>query len=202
MPIDYQHQPHLCSSERQCGDASRSATASWITALFIAIAVPICLSDDPLVPSMRYATLLLGFCLIVLSTIDLATLRLPDALTLPLAAAGLALSIWFDWSPSFAWRLMAAAAAFLGLWTFAWGYARVRGQQGLGLGDAKLLAAAGAWVGPGGILPTLLFACAGALLFAGVRYVAGKPLARNEPFPFGPFLATGLWLVWCYEPAL
>lgn len=182
--------------------ADITSVALKVTALFIVIALPAFVSDDARLPSMRHATPMLGLCLIALATIDLATFRLPDALTLSLVAAGCALSFCFDWSPSFTWRLVGAAAAFFGLWMFAWAYARLRDQQGLGLGDVKLMAAAGAWTGLGGVLPTLLFACAGALLFAGFRFIAGNPLARNEPFPFGPFLATGLWIVWCYELAL
>ena len=53
----------------------------------------------------------------------------------------------------------------------AWGYRRLRGREGLGLGDAKLLAAGGAWLGWTQLAPVVLIACACAL-----AYVAGTAI--------------------------
>ena len=65
-------------------------------------------------------------------------------------------------------------------------------------GDAKLLAALGAWVGPG-TLPVVLFlaACLG-LAFAAARALCGKRMTATTAIPFGPFLATAGWLCWLY----
>ena len=74
------------------------------------------------------------------------------------------------------------------------------GREGLGLGDAKLFAAAGAWVSWAGLPSVLLLAAAGAL--AGHLLAArltGQRLEGRE-FPFGPYLAAALWLVWLYGP--
>ena len=76
----------------------------------------------------------------------------------------------------------------------------MRGRDGLGGGDAKLLAAGGAWVGISG-LPTVLFAGAGtALIAAGILILAVYRLRRDTALPFGPFLALGIWFVWFFGP--
>jgi len=107
--------PPRHSFEELHSSADITSVALKVTALFIVIALPAFVSDDARLPSMRHATPMLGLCLFALATIDLATFRLPDALTLSLAASGLALSFCFDWSPGSAWRLVGAAAAFFGL---------------------------------------------------------------------------------------
>ena len=98
----------------------------------------------------------LGWTLIALSIIDARTFLLPDCLTLPLIAAGVGHSAWIN-TPSgspfghycleAAWSLAAAAAGFLVMALVAGIFRRIRGIEGLGLGDAKLFAAAGAWLG-------------------------------------------------------
>lgn len=153
-----------------------------------------------MVPAVMLATILLGGALVALSAVDLHTLRLPDAITLPLAAAGLGLAALLGWEPSLAWRCGAAAGGYLFVWGVNEGYRAIRGQAGMGLGDAKLFAVAGAWLGFEGLPSTLLYACAGALLFVAVRHSRGHPFDRREALPFGPFLAAGIWLVWLYGP--
>jgi len=97
-------------------------------------------------------------------------------------------------------RAAGAAFGYLGLQGVAWLYRRLRGRDGLGGGDAKLLAAGGAWVGIGG-LPTVLFAGAGiALIVAGILILAGYRVRRDTALPFGPFLALGIWFVWLFGP--
>ena len=69
---------------------------------------------------------------------------------LPLIVLGLA-AAW-GLAPDELWdRVAGAMCGYLLLWAVAWVYRRLRGRDGLGLGDAKLLAAAGAWVGAGGL---------------------------------------------------
>jgi leader peptidase (prepilin peptidase) / N-methyltransferase len=87
-----------------------------------------------------------------LSVIDVNSQRLPDRLTLPLTAAGLLLSILFQWGNP-AMRLAAAVVGYALMYAIALGYERLRQRPRLGLGDAKLFAAAGAWLGFDG-LPT------------------------------------------------
>jgi leader peptidase (prepilin peptidase)/N-methyltransferase len=120
-------------------------------------------------------------------------------LTLPLLLAGIA-AAWL-WAPSeLRDRSLGAALGFLVLWAAAWTYRRLRGWDGLGLGDAKLFAAGGAWVGAGG-LPSVLFGAAvAALAAAGILRLAGQRLDRLSAIPFGPFLALAIWAAWLWGP--
>jgi leader peptidase (prepilin peptidase)/N-methyltransferase len=73
---------------------------------------------------------------------------------------------------------------------------RLLGKPALGLGDAKLAALLGAWLGLTGLgLATLLAVFCGALV--GLIGLASGRLQRSQPIPFGPFLACGGLAVWC-----
>lgn len=142
---------------------------------------------------------LLGWWLLALALIDLELWLLPDALTLPLIAGGLLLAagnaagLFYLRTP--ATLLDAVLGAGLGYASFAllgWLYRRLRGREGLGLGDAKLLAAAGAWVGAG-LLPVVVLL--GALLGLGFAVLQKGPLRAETAIPFGPALAAAFWLV-------
>jgi leader peptidase (prepilin peptidase)/N-methyltransferase len=141
----------------------------------------------------------LGATLLWLSAIDMRTMRLPDAITLPLAVAGPLLAWAFDWRDPL-WHTASAAAAYLFLSGFARAYAVLRGRVGLGLGDAKLFAAAGGWLGLGGLPSVLLWATATALLLVLIAVLLRQPLSGASRIPFGPFLALGFWLVWLFGP--
>ena len=142
----------------------------------------------------------LGWWLLTLGWIDWRHTILPDVLTLPLIVFGLAVA--GDVEPERLWDpLLGIVFGYLGLWAVGWVYQRLRGREGLGLGDAKLLAASGAWVGVTG-LPTVLagaaiagLAVAGAMMLMGQR--TRPPLAT---LPFGPFLAAATWLVYLFGP--
>ncbi|HJS85428.1 MAG TPA: prepilin peptidase, partial [Acetobacteraceae bacterium] len=88
----------------------------------------------------------LGWTLLALAWIDWEWLRLPDALTLPLVVAGL-VATWFLDRAAIADHAAAALAGYAALRGINALYRRARGRDGLGAGDAKLLAAGGAWVG-------------------------------------------------------
>ena len=165
---------------------------------YLVVALPVLLQSSP-TRAVVAASLLLGGALSALSAIDCKTMRLPDMLTLPLAAAGIVLAAGFDWAPLW-WRLLSACVGFVALFAVAALYRTVRGQNGLGLGDAKLFAAAGAWVGLEGLPSVLLYAAGSALAGILVAAVMGNEVTARTRFAFGPFLAFGLWLVWLYGP--
>lgn len=190
--------PHLTAPEEIRRRVVRYS--AYIAALYLAIAAPLFIVGPVVSLSTLGATLVLAAGLIALSAIDFETLRLPDAITLPLAVAGLLIAFALDWQPEWPWRLGAAVAGYLFIWLLGFAYEALRGHPGIGLGDAKLLAVAGAWLGPEGVPVALLYACAGALIFTIARYAAGRPLGRSEPMPFGPFIAGGIWLVWIFGP--
>ncbi len=141
----------------------------------------------------------LGWWLLALSWIDWRHGVLPDVLTWPLAVLGLA-AAWGLAPEEVGDRLAGAACGYLGLWLVARLYRRLRGRDGLGLGDAKLLAAAGAWVGASGLPTVLAGAALAALAAAGAMQLAGHRLNRYAALPFGPFLAVAAWAVWLWGP--
>jgi leader peptidase (prepilin peptidase)/N-methyltransferase len=92
------------------------------------------------------------------------------------------------------------AAAALGaglLYALAVAYRYLRKREGLGFGDVKLAAVAGAWTGPEGLGPSLLLACLAAFAFVAVTHRQDlASLQRSTLIPFGAFLAPSIWLVW------
>jgi leader peptidase (prepilin peptidase) / N-methyltransferase len=146
-----------------------------------------------------WASCALGWTLLVLAAIDFRTYRLPNSLTLPLAAGGLIVAALVDRSilPD---HLIGAAAGALSFAAIAALYRRVRGREGLGLGDAKLVGAAGAWVSWTGLPGVVLWACASAFALLLARSLRGEAITLTTRFPFGPHLCIGIWLVWLYGP--
>ena len=126
--------------------------------------------------------------LAAIAVTDLKSLRIPDYLSLPLVIAGLCLA-WFDGHMVAADHLIGAGVGFLTMAVFGQAYFRLRGHEGLGLGDAKLFAAAGAWLGWQGLPLVLLVASVGGLAWAVVTRQKGE-------LAFGPWLALGFWVVW------
>lgn len=128
------------------------------------------------------------WCLLALSLIDADTLFLPDEITLPLLWAGLLLNLQSLFVP-LADAVIGAACGYLVLWGVNHAYRLVRGRDGMGYGDAKLLAALGAWLG-WQVLPLLLIVSA----LAGALYgLANQMLGshdRGTYLPFGPFIAA------------
>jgi leader peptidase (prepilin peptidase) / N-methyltransferase len=142
---------------------------------------------------------LLGWSLLTLGWIDIRSWRLPDILTLPLIALGLAAS-WLFAPEELLDRAAGIVTGYICLWLVACGYRWLRGREGLGLGDAKLLAAAGAWVGASGLPSVVAGGATAALVTAGGLMLIGVRLKRTSALPFGPFLALATWLVWLFGP--
>jgi leader peptidase (prepilin peptidase)/N-methyltransferase len=79
-------------------------------------------------------------------------------------------------------------------------YRRLRGRAGLGGGDAKLLAAAGAWVAWQGLPSVVLLGALTSFAVPLGQRLGGRALRLDARIPFGPGLCLGLWLVWLYGP--
>ncbi|MBB2176163.1 prepilin peptidase [Gluconacetobacter johannae] len=137
-----------------------------------------------------------GWGLLTLGAIDLACLRLPDILTLPLVAAGLAMAAP-QGVASVLWHGGAAVLGYGAFRAISLLYRRVRGHDGLGLGDAKLLAAGGAWLGLQALPHVVLLAALVTLCGAAI---AGRGrLDRGQAVPFGPGLALAMWGIWLWQ---
>ena len=136
------------------------------------------------------ATPVLLVMLAALTVTDLRYRRLPDRLTLPLVIAGLLLAVPHG-LPQVQSRLIGAALGFGIFWAIGAAFFRLRGVEGLGLGDAKLFAAAGAWLGWTPLPVVLLVASFGGL----GQSLIGRSRADRE-IPFGPWLCLGFAACW------
>lgn len=128
--------------------------------------------------------------LVALAFIDLDTSFLPDDLTLPLMWAGI-VSAALGWIPiTLTASVGGAVAGYLSLWFVFHAYRLIRGKEGMGAGDFKLLAALGAWMGWQAIPSIILLSSAvGALV--GIALIVFRRHDRDVPIPFGPYLAGG-----------
>jgi leader peptidase (prepilin peptidase)/N-methyltransferase len=135
------------------------------------------------------AACVLLWTLVALTFIDFDTQLLPDNLTLPLLWTGLLANL-FGALPSVSLRdsIIGAIAGYLVLWTVYWLFKLIRGKEGMGYGDFKLLAALGAWLG-WQMLPliVLLSSVVGATI--GIGLIVFKGRDHRIPLAFGPYLA-------------
>jgi len=153
---------------------------------------------------IHLATVALAVSLAWLAWIDARSFRLPDIGTLPLILAGITLNAVFLGTP---WTsLIGAGLGYGSFVAIETGYRKLRGRDGLGRGDAKLMAAAGAWCG-GWLLPLIVLVGAfSALTFVAILALLQRRLpGTTQAFPFGPWLAVGFLIGWihrAYGPGL
>jgi len=169
-----------------------------MTAAAVAIAT---LSFAALKPLAAIVSCALGFAMLAITVSDARRFIVPDVLSLPAIPAGLLAAMLFgDDTGAGGVPLMHLAAAALGaaiFYAIRRIYFRLRGRHGLGLGDVKLAAVAGAWTGFEGLSMVLLFATTAAIGWVLVRSIGtGRPLDRAAAIPFGAFLAPAIWLTW------
>ncbi len=165
-----------------------------------ALAVPLWAASET-TGWVLWASCILGWCLLTLAVMDTRSMVLADSLTLPLVATGLAVS----WALGTGTLYDAATGAALGFLSFAligWLYRKLRGREGLGLGDAKLLAAAGAWLTWQALPGVVALAALAGLATALVRSLVRQSFRAGERLPFGPHLGAAIWLVWLYGPVV
>lgn len=144
------------------------------------------------------ATAVLFVGLISLSWIDIRTGLLPNWLTYPMIAIGL-LHTWTSMQSLWS-AISGAIVGYLVIYILAGYWRRSRGRHGIGLGDAKLLAAAGSWLGVFALPVVLLIASTTGLLFVGLGYALGRSkLGMQSAIPFGPFISLGIACVWCFQ---
>ena len=146
------------------------------------------------------AACVLLWTLLALTMIDADTQYLPDDLTLPLLWAGLLVNVGGVFTPLSS-AVIGAVAGYLTLWSIYWLFKLIRGKEGMGYGDFKLLAALGAWLG-WTMLPliVLLSSAVGAVI--GLALIAFKGRDHELPIPFGPYLAIAGAIALFFGPAL
>lgn len=127
--------------------------------------------------------------LVYLSYIDFRSFRLPDVITLPLIVLGLFFNGFFQIRfVNIESALWGAILGYGALWILNTLYRLIKKQDGIGMGDAKLLAALGSWLG-WSVLPKLLLIASFAGIIGGLLYLQWRGQNTRSAFPFGPFLA-------------
>jgi leader peptidase (prepilin peptidase) / N-methyltransferase len=174
--------------------------ASIITGTLLAAGIAI-VSFVIFTPATAIISCVLGWTMLTIAIIDGHYLIIPDLLSLPAIPAGL-IAVWFmtstpDPSMAILEHLAAAIAAAGAFYIIRQAYRLVRNREGLGLGDVKLVAVAGAWTGLQGTTYVILLACFGAFSFITIKYLLGRTeIAGTTALPFGSFLSPAIWLVW------
>ena len=145
---------------------------------------------------------LFGWVLLALAVIDFRSLLLPDPLTLAAALLG-ALMVATTRPNDWLEHLIGGVAGYLVLFLVETVYLRLRGRDGLGRGDAKLLGAIGLWVGWTRLPDVLLLASLTGLLAAlTANRLLKKELSASTPVAFAPWLALAGWISWLAGPLL
>lgn len=132
------------------------------------------------------------FCsvLIICSVIDLHHMIIPDVLSLPmilLTPVVVAVHPDLDWFSASIGVILGGGA----LYAVAWIYWIIRRDYGLGMGDVKLLAGIGGWLGYQSIFPTILIASISGSIVGITILILLKRASFKAQIPFGPFLSIG-----------
>lgn len=135
-----------------------------------------------------FAALLFVWVLIALAFIDFDHQLLPDNMTLPLLWAGLLFNVHGTFVP-LETAVIGAVAGYLSLWLVFHAFKLLTGKEGMGYGDFKLFAAAGAWLG-WQLLPLIILLASLVGAIVGIAFIVLKRHDRRMPIPFGPFLCA------------
>lgn len=141
---------------------------------------------------------LFGWQLLTLAALDAEHYWLPDRLTGLLAATGLAVGI-AGLGAEIEARLIGGAIGFTSLYMIAWAYQRLRGRDGMGGGDPKLLGAIGCWLGWEALPIVLLAASTLGLMTALLLLLRGTQVNSATRLPLGTLMAVAAFLVWLVQ---
>ena len=137
------------------------------------------------------------FALVALTGIDFKTQLLPDVITIPLMWAGIILSFWSVFVP-LETAVIGALVGYLSLWFVATLFKALFKKEGVGLGDAKLLAAIFAWVNIQYFPLVILIASVVGLIITIIHRLISQDKMTDKPLPFGAYLALGGILAMLY----
>jgi len=140
------------------------------------------------------------FALTALTFIDIDTQLLPDDITLPLVWGGLVANVFGLFVPLQS-AVIGAVAGYLALWLVYWLFKLIRGKEGMGYGDFKLLAALGAWLG-WQMLPLIVLLSSAVGAIVGIALIVIKGRDHNIPLAFGPYLAVAGGIAMFFGPAI
>lgn len=157
-----------------------------------------------LAPTAAAFTAWLVVATLLIAASDARRFIVPDVLSLPSIPIGIAANIvllhgdWISGLQESLWGILLGGGAFQLL---RWGYFRLRGIEGLGLGDVKLAAVAGAWLGAELLAPVCLVAALCALAAAGLLQLSKNDNAYSHKLhiPFGSFIAPTILMFWAFR---
>jgi leader peptidase (prepilin peptidase)/N-methyltransferase len=142
----------------------------------------------------------LALLMLAIAISDAREFIIPNKFTATAFVLGLTFSAVFGDGPSVEAALTSLLRALLTaapLFALLLIYQRWRGRPGLGLGDVKLAAVAGAWLDWFTIVAIIEVAAISALIGYGIwRFVLRRPIDNTTPLPFGLFLAPAIWAGW------
>lgn len=139
--------------------------------------------------------------LLVCSAIDLRYMIIPDVISLPMIVLT-PLVAWIHPDLDIKSALIGVALGGGFLYGIAWLYWIIRKEYGMGFGDVKLLAGIGGWLGYQAIFPTLFVGSIVGSIIGVVVLILGRKFSWQARIPFGPFLATGAVIHFCWGPEL
>ena len=141
------------------------------------------------------ASCLFGWLLIVLVATDLRHQILPDSLTAALLASGLLAALILP-APGFVEALAGAAFGAGSFFLLRFLYFRYRGIEGLGLGDVRLMAGLGAWLGLSWLPLLVIVAATTGLLSVFLQaWKDGVRVSATSAVPFGAYLGGSALLL-------
>ncbi|WP_240330795.1 A24 family peptidase [Sphingorhabdus sp. Alg239-R122] len=176
---------------RSC-DATIDHEALFIELCAAAISgLALCMSPD----WYGVAGAVFGWILLALAALDLRHYWLPDRLTLLLAVTGLIAVFIFN-RGQITDHIAGGVAGFVLLWLIGWGYKHLRGREGLGSGDPKMLGGIGIWLGWAGLPFILLGASVLGLSIAAVLMLTGRKVAADMHLPLGALMALPAYIYW------
>ena len=148
---------------------------------------------------------ILGFFLLIIFFIDLEHYIIPDELTFPLMIIGFLKS--FDPNlntaifPNFVNSMIGGIFGYFLIWSIIFFYKQVRKKEGMGLGDAKLLAVAGFWFGWVSV-PLIIFLSSSIGLLSVLPSLLTKKRKLSSQIPFGPYIVVSMVIYFYFSDQL
>ena len=177
----------------RCGACQREISVRYpIIELISALVTVLSIAKFGPTSTMVYA-LIFSYSLLVLGAIDADCKLLPDIITVPLLWLGLFVNSQGHFTNLHS-AVLGGMLGYLFLWTVFQLFKVVTGKDGMGYGDFKLLAAIGAWLG-WELLPITLFLSSMTALIAGLVTFSLKLMKKDDPIPFGAFIAAAGWVL-------
>lgn len=147
----------------------------------------------------------LALLMIAIAVIDARRFIIPDELTVGALALGFVHAALWDTDallPALATAALRGAALAACFWGLRIAYARMRGREGIGLGDVKLAGVAGVWLDWGTMPVAVEIAALAALGAYAIRHFHGGRPVRTIRMPFGLFFAPAIWIGWLLQSML